>query len=174
MRHLTVTGFLVHEGRILLHWHRRNHLWLPMGGHIEPDEDPIQAVLREVAEECGVRAEVIPTVRPLPFHNLPQLPPPVTILVARVKSCGAAQRAGWPGPVDHIDLVYYCRPVAGLDGFDPGAEIMHWVSAADLEADLPLAGEPGQPPTRIPEDVRILGLDALRLAAQSSRERRTQ
>ncbi len=65
LRHMTVTGFLVFGGRVLLHWHRRNQLWLPMGGHIELNEDPIQAVLREVLEESGVEAEVLPTAPPV-------------------------------------------------------------------------------------------------------------
>ena len=66
LRHLTVTEFLVHDGRVLLHRHRRNQLWLPMGGHIEANEDPIEAVLREVAEEFAVGAAVISTVSPSP------------------------------------------------------------------------------------------------------------
>ena len=32
--------------------------WLPPGGHIEVNEDPIEAVLREVLEETGLEVEV--------------------------------------------------------------------------------------------------------------------
>ena len=89
LRHLTVTGFLVYEGRVLFHWHRRNQMWLPMGGHIEANEDPVEAVLREVEEESGVAATVMPTVAPLPFANIPQRPPPATIILAPVRACRA-------------------------------------------------------------------------------------
>ena len=34
---------------------------LPPGGHIEENEDPVQAALREVCEETGLRAAVVPT-----------------------------------------------------------------------------------------------------------------
>jgi 8-oxo-dGTP pyrophosphatase MutT (NUDIX family) len=166
MRHLTVTGFLVHEGRVLLHWHRRNQLWLPMGGHIEPDEDPIQAVLREVREESGVAAEVMPTAPPLAFTNIPQLPPPATVLIAPVRSCGVARRAGWDGPVQHIDLVYYCRPVAGLAGLRTDDPTMRWLDAARIAANEPVSPEPGVAAVPLPDDVRVLALDAIRVAAQ--------
>ena len=47
-RHLTATGFLVQGDRVALHWHRKVQAWLPPGGHIEDNEDPVQAMLREV------------------------------------------------------------------------------------------------------------------------------
>lgn len=34
-------------------------MWLPPGGHIELDEDPIQAAIREVKEETGLDVELI-------------------------------------------------------------------------------------------------------------------
>ncbi len=162
LRHLTVTGFLVHDGRVLLHWHRRNQLWLPMGGHIEANEDPIEAVLREVAEEAGVGAEVLPTVPPLPFANIGQRPPPATILLAPVRSCGVARRAGWDGPVEHIDLVYYCRPVDGVAGLRTDDPTMRWLDAAEIEANVPVAWDADAEPAALPDDVRVLALDALR------------
>lgn len=166
LRHLTVTGFLVHDGRVLLHWHRRNQLWLPMGGHIEPNEDPIQAVLREVEEESGVAAKVISTAPSLDFSNIPQLPPPATILIAPVLSCGAARRAGWDGPVEHIDLVYYTRPIAGLTRLRTDDPTMRWLDAAEIETNRPMAPEAGASPAALPDDVRVLALDAIRVAAR--------
>jgi len=52
-RHFTATGFVVHDGCVLLHWHPKVKAWLPPGGHIDENEDPVQAVLREVWEESG-------------------------------------------------------------------------------------------------------------------------
>ena len=56
-RHFTATGFVVQGSRTLLHWHKRSQKWLPPGGHIEPDEDPVQAILREIREETGVEID---------------------------------------------------------------------------------------------------------------------
>ena len=64
-RHFTVSGFVVEGDRTLLHWHQKLQLWLPPGGHIDPDEDPVQATVREVLEETGIAAEVVPHAPPL-------------------------------------------------------------------------------------------------------------
>ena len=43
----TVAIFVVQDGKLLLIHHRALNKWLPLGGHIELDEDPEQAALRE-------------------------------------------------------------------------------------------------------------------------------
>ena len=64
----TVAIFVVHGGRILLIHHRQLDKWLPLGGHIELDEDPEAAALREAKEESGLDVELIgerpPTTEP--------------------------------------------------------------------------------------------------------------
>jgi 8-oxo-dGTP diphosphatase len=160
LRHMTATGFLVWQGRVLLHWHRKNRLWLPFGGHIEPDEDPVQTVLREIEEECGIPAEVIASAPPFPFAEPRQLPPPVTILLER-----ATDGATWH---EHIDLIYFCRPRAGVEGLARARDpTLRWLSAAELRANVPLAPFPGEPAAEIPLDVRTLALEAIRAAEET-------
>ena len=60
-RHFTATGFVVDKKSILLHWHKKLSMWLPPGGHIEPGEDPQQAIIREVLEETGLSVKVLHT-----------------------------------------------------------------------------------------------------------------
>lgn len=48
------TAFIVHRDKVLLVHHRKLNLWLPVGGHIELDEDPIDALYREIKEEAGI------------------------------------------------------------------------------------------------------------------------
>lgn len=43
--------------RILLVDHKKAGLWLPPGGHVDPDEDPKETVRREAKEELGIEAE---------------------------------------------------------------------------------------------------------------------
>jgi 8-oxo-dGTP pyrophosphatase MutT (NUDIX family) len=157
-RHLTVTGFVVHKGRTALHWHRKVQSWLPAGGHIEPGEDPVQAVLREVREEFGLDAEVVPLAPRVSYAGGPeQLEPPYTILVCPVE----------PGH-EHIDLVYFLRVTGGYPGrsHDPENPI-RWVDERTLREDdgLFLAGECG-PEVPFAPDVRALGLEAIRLVSQ--------
>ncbi len=50
----TVDVFVVHKNRVLLRMHDKYNLWLTPGGHIELDEDPVEAALREIKEETGL------------------------------------------------------------------------------------------------------------------------
>jgi 8-oxo-dGTP pyrophosphatase MutT (NUDIX family) len=45
--------------KLLLVDHKVAGLWLPSGGHVEPDEDPHATVIREIAEELNPAAEFI-------------------------------------------------------------------------------------------------------------------
>lgn len=53
--HITASCFIVDGDRLLLHHHRRLNRWLQMGGHVEADEHPAEAALREGSEESGLR-----------------------------------------------------------------------------------------------------------------------
>ncbi len=60
-KHFTVTGYTVNPARtkMLLIHHKKLNKWLPAGGHLEENEVPHEAAIREVFEETGVRAEPI-------------------------------------------------------------------------------------------------------------------
>jgi 8-oxo-dGTP pyrophosphatase MutT (NUDIX family) len=155
-RHFTATGFVVQGDRTLLHWHKRLGQWMPPGGHIERDEDPVQAVLREIREETGLVAEVIEPRPVLPFHYPQQLPAPYTILVEDVQ--------GPDGPHKHIDLIYFCRPVAGADHGQVDDPTLRWVTEAELRNNGPLRVPGRELSVRLPEDVRQLALEAIEAA----------
>ena len=53
----TVSAFIVCDNKILLVHHKALKTWLPIGGHIELDETPDEALYREIYEECGLRSE---------------------------------------------------------------------------------------------------------------------
>ena len=56
-KHL-VSYFAVVDGdHILLVDHKNAQLWLPSGGHVEPEEDPRSTVVRELREELGLDIE---------------------------------------------------------------------------------------------------------------------
>ena len=50
----TVEVFIVHKNKILLRKHDKYKIWLSVGGHIELNEDPNEAAIREVKEEVGL------------------------------------------------------------------------------------------------------------------------
>ena len=152
-RHFTVTTFITHGDRTLLHFHAMNRMWLPPGGHIDPNEDPVQAARREAKEETGLAVEILPSGALFAYATPPQLPAPVTIMIEDIPDHPI------DGPHRHIDLIYFTRP-----RFLPPREPppgWRWVTAADLAANLPLAPAVGEPAVEIPEDVRVLAIAAI-------------
>lgn len=97
-RHFTVAVFVVRDGKVLLHWHRKLGMWLPPGGHIERDELPDEAALREVLEETGVEVELVGERRD-------DVEDPVQL----IRPAGLQLEDIGPGH-QHIDLIYFARP----------------------------------------------------------------
>ena len=158
-RHMTVTAFISRKGCTLLHWHAKNRMWLPPGGHIEPDEDPVQALCREAEEETGVAIEVLPTSDSFLYEEPTQLPAPVTIMLEDIPATPEEPAH------QHIDLVYFTRP--GKAASDTSLnEGWRWVSEQELQSNMALNTENGSAPVTAPEDVRVLGLAAIRRSAR--------
>ena len=151
-RHFTVTGFVVQDGATLLHWHRKVGLWLPPGGHVEPNEDPVEAVLREIMEETGMTVEIVPTAPAFGYDDPPQLPPPATIMVEPIRAFGGDDAH------HHIDSIYFTRPLGDSARVAPPAG-WRWLQRAQLERDEPIVVD-GES-RRVSEDVRILGMAAI-------------
>jgi 8-oxo-dGTP pyrophosphatase MutT (NUDIX family) len=59
--------YIVHDGRVLLRKHDKYKIWLPVGGHIELNENPNEAAVREVKEEVGLDVTLIAAS---PIHNI--------------------------------------------------------------------------------------------------------
>ncbi len=55
--HVTASAIVVGPRGLLLHRHKRLGIWLQPGGHIDDDEAPEAAALREVREETGIPVE---------------------------------------------------------------------------------------------------------------------
>lgn len=54
------TIYLVNrENRVLLTWNKNMQTWIPVGGHVDPGENPEEAISREVAEETGFEFEFL-------------------------------------------------------------------------------------------------------------------
>ena len=50
----TVAAYIVNNGRVALVNHLQLKRWMPVGGHIELNEDPEEALFREIEEETGI------------------------------------------------------------------------------------------------------------------------
>ncbi len=152
----------MHEGRTLLHWHAKVGQWMPAGGHLDPNEDPVAGALREVREETGLNVEVLPSSETYDFDEPAQLSAPVTILVENVVDKG--------GMHHHIDFIYFARPHEGAALRPiPETDSWTWVDADQIERGESLTHDGGSAPVR--EDVAVLALAAM-LAEQTSPKQR--
>ncbi|HKU14965.1 MAG TPA: NUDIX domain-containing protein [Steroidobacteraceae bacterium] len=59
-KHLVSYFALVDRDYLLLVDHKKAGVWLPSGGHVEPDEHPRATVVRELREELGIDLEAAP------------------------------------------------------------------------------------------------------------------
>lgn len=53
--------------RVFLVDHRDAQLWLPTGGHVEPEEHPARAASREMNEELAIEPDFLPAIGPRPL-----------------------------------------------------------------------------------------------------------
>ncbi len=153
-RHHTATAYVVAGGRTLLVWHQKLGMWLPPGGHLERNEDPLQGAKREALEESGLQVEVLPTGDVVECEGPVAIPPPAVILIEDIV------REDQPFH-QHIDHVYYTRALARVDF---GASVPHgphyWATADELQNAFSLPTPDGRL-VPVAEDVRILGVRAI-------------
>lgn len=97
-RDFTVATFVVQRDSVLLLWHRKLQMWLPPGGHIEPNELPDDAAVREVMEEAGVDVVLVGD-RGVSVGRPRALVQPAGIQLEPIR----------PNH-EHIDLIYFARP----------------------------------------------------------------
>jgi len=120
---LTVAIFIVHERKVLLIHHRKLDKWLPLGGHIELDEDPEIAALREAKEESGLDVELLGERPPTTEPGTRALIAPRFLDIHRITVTH-----------EHIGMIYWARPVGG--DVQLATEEHHdirWCSAEDLD-----------------------------------------
>jgi ADP-ribose pyrophosphatase YjhB (NUDIX family) len=155
-QHFTCTGFVVERDKTLLLWHKRLQMWVPPGGHLEADEDPVRAVLREIREETGLEAKVLPLGQTFPFSYPGQIAPPYTILLEDSLELGEAHK--------HMDLIYFCRPANNASLRPPEGAVVTWVDEQALRSNRPIDIAACGRSAPVSDDVRLLALAAIRLA----------
>jgi len=136
-RHFVATVYAVNDGAVALHEHDKLEMWLPAGGHLDRDELPHAAALREVSEETGLEAELVATESPIEGPNTRGIPEPAHLMLHDIN----VHEDGSVGH-QHVDHLYFARVDSreiapnGADEVDP--DDWRWYTASELaDSDLP-------------------------------------
>ena len=127
----TVAIFIVHDEKVLLVHHRKLGKWLPLGGHIELDEEPETAAFREAREESGLEIELLGERPPVTEDGTRALIAPRFLDIHRISDTH-----------EHIGMIYFARVKSG-DLTLASAEhfAIRWVSAREMDGlQPPLSG----------------------------------
>ena len=120
----TVTPIIIHpdKNKILLVYHPRYDKWISVGGHIELDEDPEEALLREISEETGLEVHVLSEKPPLKGKGFKALFAPRFMDIHEANP-----------PHKHIGMVYFCQ--ATSENFIKSEEHtdMKWLTLSEIE-----------------------------------------
>ena len=94
---ITATVYVINDNKVLLHQHKKYKTWFPLGGHIEEDEFPHEAAIREAKEESGFDVKLIDT----------EIAPSIELArVRRVPSPFCLLHEGIGGDEDFFDFIY--------------------------------------------------------------------
>lgn len=94
----SVVAYIVHDQNVLLVHHKQLGEWLPVGGHVELDEDPEEAILREIQEECGLDVELVGTRPAFSDADVKPLIAPQFLDIHRINDTHR-----------HVGMVYFAR-----------------------------------------------------------------
>ena len=120
----TVAIFVVEKGKVLVIHHRGLNKWLPLGGHIELNEDPEAAAIRETREESGLDVELIGDRPPTTEEGTRALIAPRFLDIHRISKTH-----------EHIGMIYFARPKRGAVVLaDREHHAIRWCSADELDA----------------------------------------
>ena len=138
-RHFTATTFVVYQAKTLLHLHRSLDMWLPPGGHIDRDELPHVAAVREVKEETGLDVKLIHADPKIQSENAREIPGPRHLLLENINPFH-----------QHIDMIYFARAESFEVTPGEGESLkLRWFTERELEG------------VEIENDIRILGQEAI-------------
>lgn len=146
-RHFTVSIFVVHLNKVLLHLHKKAQIMLPLGGHVEPNELPEETCIRESKEESGMDIELY---NPFNFElqKLCEIDNEMLLINPMYTIMGEISHQH-----HHIDFVYFATSQTDVTNPEDGeSDCLRWYGKEEL-----ING------SNIQENTKMMALKALEL-----------
>jgi 8-oxo-dGTP pyrophosphatase MutT (NUDIX family) len=128
-RQFTATVYIVDKQSVLLIHHKKMNKWLPPGGHMDANELPSEAAIREALEETGIHVELIEQENiHINESNAKSFPRPWMCLLEEIPKFGLEEAH------QHVDFIYVGRPMRGeITHNSRETHAIRWFSLEELE-----------------------------------------
>ena len=120
----TAEVFVVFKNRVLLRKHDKYAIWLGVGGHIELNEDPNEAAVREVKEEVGLDVTLVGPVSPQGINGDQELIAPFFM---------NRHRPGGDPNHEHVALIYFALTENETITPENPTDEWHWFTVDELK-----------------------------------------
>lgn len=129
-REFTATVYIIENEKVLLIYHKKLQKWLPPGGHIEENETPPEAAVREALEETGLHIELNKQENIwIDRWNAKSMERPYMCLLEEIP-----EHKGVPAH-QHMDMIYTAHPIQGDLSENPEeTEGIHWFTWSEIES----------------------------------------
>lgn len=122
-RHFSATTYIIHKNKVLLHFHKKLNRWIPVGGHIDRDELPQDAALREIKEETGLDVELIKPHPLLETQNGKHLISPFYMFLHDLNPFH-----------QHIDMIFFAVAKGDTFNADEGeSKMLKWFTLKEIQ-----------------------------------------
>jgi 8-oxo-dGTP pyrophosphatase MutT (NUDIX family) len=118
-----VSILIVHDNKVLFVHHKGLNIWLPIGGHIELNENPEQAAYHEAKEESGLDIELVGTKPVFPsLEHAEMLIPPRFMDFHPITPTHK-----------HVGMIYFARAKSpNITHAEAEHHAIRWLSREDL------------------------------------------
>ena len=136
-KHYVVTAYTFTKDfrNILLVWHNKLLAWVPPGGHINENETPLEAAVRELKEETGVQAKFIDLNNQLVINkeeiskdNYYEILRPFSLLIEIIEKGNEEEHIH----IDNIYVMIFEDDIINLTNHQNDNENVKWLPVSEL------------------------------------------